>query len=102
MTDVDAVAERWWENRLATPEQVADLFDEAFDARSAVLDARAEAGLAGCRLLSATGVSAAAWPRGPGQAQGGRVHRLDENNALGGPTRSAPLLPDGLASSPPR
>ena len=56
-------AERWWQSGIASPEQVADLLDEAFDARSTVLEARTQAGLASCRLLSATGVEAVDWPR---------------------------------------
>jgi hypothetical protein len=66
----ESVAERWWRGRLADPSDVAELFDRAFDARSSVLDERARAGLAGCRLLAATGVVPEAWPRAPAAAPG--------------------------------
>ena len=59
----DAIAESWRSQGVAQPTDVADLFDRAFEARSAVLEARFEAGLARCRLLEATGVNAQGWPR---------------------------------------
>lgn len=59
----EAVADRWFAQRLARPDEVADLLDEVFRTREAVLDARERAGLADCSLLAATGVSAASWPR---------------------------------------
>jgi len=59
----DAVADRWWRDRLARPGRVADLFDEAFAARNAVVDARERAALARCTLLAMTGVLPAEWRR---------------------------------------
>ena len=69
------VAQRWWEQRLASPEKVAELFDEAFAARRAVVDMRERAGLAGCTILVVTGVPVEAWPRGVG---GGSAPGLNE------------------------
>lgn len=68
----EEVADRWWTQRLASPEAVADLFDEAFAARLAVLDIRERAGLAGCTVLVVTGVPLEEWPRGgrPSDSQG--------------------------------
>jgi len=57
------LADRWWMDRLAGPSQVAGLLDEAYAARSAVLDARERAGIAGCTLLAMTGVPPERWPR---------------------------------------
>jgi hypothetical protein len=71
----EAVADRWWESKLAQPGQVAGLLDEAFAARRAVLSAREEAGVARCGLLAMTGVAAEDWPRGPG-AQSERLEPL--------------------------
>jgi hypothetical protein len=59
----EEIADRWWESKLAKPSQVAALIDEAFAARSAVLNAREEAGVARCALLAMTGVAAEQWPR---------------------------------------
>lgn len=59
----EAVADRWFAQRLARPDEVAGLLDEVFRTREAVLKARERAGLADCSLLAATGVSAASWPR---------------------------------------
>jgi hypothetical protein len=59
----ERLADRWWRERLARPAQVAGLLDGAFTARSAVLDARERAGIAGCTLLATTGVPPEHWPR---------------------------------------
>ena len=59
----ERIADRWWRDRLARPSQVAALLDEAFAARSAVLDARERAAVAGCTLLAMTGVPPESWPR---------------------------------------
>jgi hypothetical protein len=59
----EQVADRWWRDRLARPSQVAALLDQAFAARSAVLDARERAAIAGCTLLAMTGVPPEDWPR---------------------------------------
>jgi hypothetical protein len=59
----ERIADRWWQDRLARPSEVADLLDKAFTARTAVLDARERAALAGCTLLTATGVPPERWPR---------------------------------------
>ena len=59
------MAERWWRERLAKPSEVAALLDEAFAAKSAVLEARERAGSSRCTLLAMTGVSADDWPRAP-------------------------------------
>lgn len=61
--EADAIADRWWRSKLASPNQIANLLDEAFAARSAVLDARERAGIARCTLLTMTGVAAEDWPR---------------------------------------
>ena len=60
----DQVAERWEQQRLAKPSDVATLYDRAYEARRSVLEARTRAGFAGCQLLSLTGVAPADWPRG--------------------------------------
>lgn len=62
-TDAEEIARRWGERRLARPEQVADLLNEAFGARMAVLEARERAAVAGCTLLSMTGIPVEDWPR---------------------------------------
>ena len=62
----EEVADRWWRQRLASPEDVANLFDEAFAARAAVVDMRERAGLAGCTVLVVTGIPVEDWPRGTG------------------------------------
>jgi hypothetical protein len=59
----EQLADRWWRDRLARPSQVAALLDQAFRARSAVLDARERAAIAGCTLLAMTGVPPESWPR---------------------------------------
>jgi hypothetical protein len=59
----EQIADRWWRDRLARPSQVAALLDQAFAARSAVLDARERAAIAGCTLLAMTGVPPENWPR---------------------------------------
>ena len=59
----ERIADRWWRDRLARPAQVAALLDQAFRARSAVLDARERAAIAGCTLLAMTGVAPESWPR---------------------------------------
>jgi len=99
----DVVAERWWQGRLASPEEAADLFDEAFDARSVVLEARVDAGLAGCRLLAATGVALANWPRGPVLAQDAPIGRREGDTTMGLPqsvTPFTPLVSDRYPSNP--
>ena len=63
--EAEAMAERWWRERLAKPSEVAALLDEAFAAKSAVLEARERAGSSRCTLLAMTGVSADDWPRAP-------------------------------------
>ncbi len=59
----EQIADRWWRARLARPRQVAALLDQAFAARSAVLDAQERAAIAGCTLLAMTGVPPENWPR---------------------------------------
>ena len=59
----EQIADRWWRGRLARPSQVAALLDQAFAARSATLEARERAGIAGCTLLAMTGVPPESWPR---------------------------------------
>jgi hypothetical protein len=59
----EQVADRWWQGRLARPSQVAALLDQSFAARSAVLEARERAAIAGCTLLAMTGVPPENWPR---------------------------------------
>ena len=61
----EAIAERWWRERVAGPSQVAALFDQAYEAHSTVLDARERAGLASCQLIAMTGRSIDEWPREP-------------------------------------
>lgn len=61
--DAEEIADRWWRGRLAKPSQVAALLDEAFAARSAVVEARERAGSAYCTLLAMTGVPIETWPR---------------------------------------
>jgi hypothetical protein len=82
----DAVAERWQRQRLATPSDVATLFDRSYDARSSVLEARARAGLAGCRLLATTGVPAADWPR----SKAAKRARSEPQASEGGPPPGRP------------
>jgi len=59
----EQVADRWWRGRLARPSQVAALLDQSYAARSAVLEARERAAIAGCTLLAMTGVPPESWPR---------------------------------------
>jgi hypothetical protein len=59
----EQIADRWWQDRLARPAQVAALLDQSFAARSAVLEARERAAIAGCTLLAMTGVPPEDWPR---------------------------------------
>ena len=61
--EAEEISDRWWRERLAKPAQVAALLDEAFAARSAVLEARERAGSAYCTVLAMTGVSVEDWPR---------------------------------------
>jgi len=61
--DAEQIADRWWQGRLARPPQVAALLDQSFAARSAVLEARERAALAGCTLLAMTGIPPESWPR---------------------------------------
>lgn len=68
-TKAEEVADRWWQGRLARPNEVATLLDDAFDARIAVLDARERAGVAQCALLAMTGVPLEGWPRALPQRQ---------------------------------
>jgi len=59
----EAVADRWWQQRLVEPRRVAALLDEVYAARFEVLRARERAVVAGCTLLATTGVSVDEWPR---------------------------------------
>jgi hypothetical protein len=61
--NADEVAERGWRERLATLSQTASLFEQAYEARIAVLEARERAGMASCTLLAMTGVPPEDWPR---------------------------------------
>ena len=61
--EAEEIADRWWRERLAKPAEVAALLDEAFAARSAVLEARERAGNAYCTVLAMTGIPVEAWPR---------------------------------------
>lgn len=61
--EAEDIADRWWQSRIAKPGDVAALLDDAFRARSTVLDARERAGNAHCTLLAMTGVEPEAWPR---------------------------------------
>jgi len=63
--EAEEIADRWWQGRVARPSDVAALLDDAFRARSTVLDARERAGNADCALLALTGVGLDAWPRQP-------------------------------------
>jgi hypothetical protein len=62
-TRAETVANRWWEQHLATLEQVRRLLDRAHEARRAVVLARDRAGTARCALLATTGVALTEWPR---------------------------------------
>ncbi len=66
--EAEVIAERWWREGLARPSQVAALFDQAYVARTTVLDARERAGLASCQLIAMTGRSIDEWPREPAPA----------------------------------
>ncbi len=59
----EAVANRWWKNRLADPIEISDLFDAVYSTRTAILDARERAGLAACAVIAATGLSVSEWER---------------------------------------
>jgi hypothetical protein len=59
----DEVAERGWREQLARLSQIASLFEQAYEARIAVLEARERAGMASCTLLAMTGVPPEDWPR---------------------------------------
>jgi len=59
----EEVAGRWEEERLARPSQLENLIDRAYDARTAVLEARERAGIARCTVFALTGVSLDDWPR---------------------------------------
>jgi hypothetical protein len=59
----DELAVRWQRSRINPPWDVATLVDRAYDARATVLEVRARAGLARCRLMASTGVAADDWPR---------------------------------------
>ena len=54
----EEVADRWWRDRLTDPKELASLLDSVYSARVAVLEARERAGLAGCAMMAATGLSA--------------------------------------------
>lgn len=62
-TRAEALAEQRWQERLLTPSQIAGLFEQAYKARIAVLEARERAGMASCRLLAMTGIPLEDWPR---------------------------------------
>ena len=59
------IADRWWKQRAARPHQIADLLDEAYTARTTVLEARERAANASCTLLATTGVPIQEWAREP-------------------------------------
>jgi hypothetical protein len=59
----EVVADRWQSSRNARPKQVATLLDDVYRARSAVLEARERAGIAGCTLMAMSGLSIQEWPR---------------------------------------
>lgn len=61
--DSEAVADRWWRDRLAGPDEISNLLDAVYSARLAVLEARERAGRAGCTVIESTGVPPADWPR---------------------------------------
>jgi hypothetical protein len=54
----EELADRWWQDRLTNPGEIANLLDSVYSARLAVLDARERAGLADCAMIAATGRSA--------------------------------------------
>jgi hypothetical protein len=59
----DEIAEQGSRERVATLSQIASLFEQAYEARIAVLEARERAGMASCALLAMTGVPPEDWPR---------------------------------------
>jgi hypothetical protein len=59
----DGLAEQRRARGVERPVDLANLLERAFQARSAVLEARVEAGQAACQLLAATGVPLGDWPR---------------------------------------
>lgn len=69
----EQVAERWWNDRLADPADIANLLDRVHDARLAVLDARRRAGRAACAVIEATGATLAEWPQRAGGGSPGRA-----------------------------
>jgi hypothetical protein len=61
--EVSASAQLRLDQRFERPSRVERLLDRAYAARTAVLDAREEWGVARCVLLQATGVALEDWPR---------------------------------------
>ena len=61
--NAEETAETWWAENAVKPSAIADLFDEAYAARIAIVDARERAGVAACTLLAMTGVPLEVWPR---------------------------------------
>ena len=61
--EAETLAGRWRKEGLARPGDVADLVEQAYLARVAVVAARETAGLASCSLLAMTGVALEDWPR---------------------------------------
>jgi hypothetical protein len=57
----EKVADTWWQNRLTDPSQISSLLDSVYSTRLAVLDAREQAGLAGCSVTAATGLAVSEW-----------------------------------------
>jgi hypothetical protein len=57
----EKVADDWRRERLTEPSQISGLLETVYSARLAVLDARERAGLAGCAVTAATGVTPSEW-----------------------------------------
>ncbi len=57
----EKVADNWRQKRLTEPTQISSLLESVYSARLAVLDARERAGLAGCAVTEATGVTLSQW-----------------------------------------
>lgn len=57
----ERVADNWRQRRLTEPSQISSLLETVYSARLAVLDARERAGLAGCAVTAATGVTLSEW-----------------------------------------